>query len=55
MGCPGKRGGIRCGAPLWRCRKCLNVGCMARGCTNQGFSGGRCLRCGSANKEHLRR
>jgi len=19
MGCPGKRGGIRCGAPLWRC------------------------------------
>lgn len=53
--CPGRRGNSHCGALLHRCKKCGNVGCdlgqPAGKCTNQGFCGGKCLKCGSSGQQ----
>lgn len=54
--CPGKKtktNGI-CGGFLYRCKKCGNVGCDpgSRGlCTNQGFAGGVCMKCGTQGQK----
>jgi hypothetical protein len=61
--CPGKKGkGASCYSPLFKCKKCSNVGCektfgnnindpnpanASNACTNAGFSLGKCLKCGS--------
>jgi len=47
--CPGKYGSNNsyCGATVYKCTKCGAVGCSKPGCSNQKFSGGRCLSCGS--------
>jgi len=52
-GCPGRRNNNYCNYPLWKCKKCGNVGCQEKGCPNQGFDEfGRCRRCGeSGTKE----
>ena len=50
--CPGKRtkDNITCHSNLYRCKKCVNIGCNQGRfgtCTNQGFEGGKCLKCGA--------
>jgi hypothetical protein len=48
--CQGTRDRHYCGAHLYRCKNCGNVGCQqnqAGTCIIQGFSGlGKCLACG---------
>jgi hypothetical protein len=56
--CPGKKDGHNCATIVYKCKACGNVGCeqsQQGKCTNQAFSGGRCLRCGkSGQRESFR-
>jgi hypothetical protein len=54
--CAGTRNGRRCVLLLFRCKKCGNVGChqTKKVCTSQGFVGGKCMKCGSSNKEQFK-
>lgn len=56
--CPGKRDKHTCGRTLYRCKKCGNVGCdqvQVGKCTNQAFSGSKCLKCGkSGQREYFK-
>jgi len=45
--CQGIRNGMICYGDLYRCARCLNVGCALDGCSNQAFNAVRCLRCGA--------
>ncbi len=47
----GGNGTRKCGAVLWRCKKCGAVGCLIDGCTQQKFHNGRCMKCGHCSKE----
>lgn len=54
--CEGKReNGTRCGAVIYRCKKCGSVGCCTEGCTNQAFKSGSqiCHQCGSNLKDSV--
>ena len=45
---------VKCASGLHRCKKCNNVGCSygARDlCTNQGFLGSTCLKCGAVGQK----
>jgi hypothetical protein len=48
----------KCSQPLYRCKKCGNIGCAMPGCRNQGFKlgffGCPCLKCRSADQERIR-
>jgi len=47
--CPGKKGERKCGSILHRCKACGNLGCDQTEedkCTHQGFTRGRCRKCG---------
>jgi hypothetical protein len=46
--CHGRRStGLTCGAALWRCGNCGNVGCGHGGCPGQAFTDTICDRCGA--------
>jgi hypothetical protein len=51
--CSGKRkSGATCNSTVYRCDKCVNVGCdqvHAGECSNQGFRLSMCLKCGAIN------
>lgn len=36
-----------CSSALSHCKKCGNVGCSIKGCTNQGFQDSKCKKCGA--------
>jgi len=48
-----KQANIKCAAPLYRCKKCGNVGCSYGAknyCTKQAFLNSSCLRCGTQSQ-----
>jgi hypothetical protein len=56
--CPGTRTKQhnRCGSTVYKCKACGSVGCeqgQPSACSNQCFTGGKCLRCGKHGQKEL--
>lgn len=50
--CHGKWSGPhgQCNSTLLRCKKCGNIGCNQRECSNRAFDGPKCLKCGAVGQ-----
>jgi len=58
MACPGTKHSHTCGSVLYRCKSCGNVGCDqgTKGtCSNQAFTGGKCMKCGKSGQKEIHR
>jgi len=42
---------LKCGNPLYRCKKCGSLGCGNKDCPNQISENGHCKKCGNWGME----